>query len=245
MTLVDANRLIRLVKQFIRTSLLDVPVDANADNGVGDLDIFGDAPVPVANQAPAAIDDDQFEKDCKYFIAVILPSIRQRVLQPDNSYVYEYYRGAASALDIDVFAFYREHSPNIPALDVGIRSALGHKAGLDAPERLFSKGGLVISARRTSLLPTRAEKLILSSVRYSGTKNKKASKPPKIPRMGEIERAPAIAGQGARVAREAIAAVDDAAGNRFMPAEPEEVFAEDYLGDNDEDEVEAAVDPFA
>jgi hAT family C-terminal dimerisation region len=132
-------------------------------------------------------------------------------------------------LDIDPLEFYREHYTAIPVLERDIRTLLSHRAGSDSPQRVFSKGGIIISPRRTSLQPTRAEALIVSSVRYTA-QFKKIKNPPRIPRLGVIEREPA---GPARLARAALAAQDDAAEDQFIPAEEHEVVAEDYFGEEE------------
>jgi hypothetical protein len=80
-------------------------------------------------------------------------------------------------------------------------------------------------SRRGVLLfqPTRAEALIVSSVRYTA-QFKKIKNPPRIPRLGVIEREPA---GPARLARAALAAQDAAAEDQFIPAEEHEVVLED------------------
>jgi hypothetical protein len=66
------------------------------------------------------------------------------------------------------------------------------------------------------------EKLILSSVRYTA-QFKKIKVPPRIARVGVIEREP---DGPVRLARAALAALDEA-------AEDQEVFAENYIGDDE------------
>jgi hypothetical protein len=77
----------------------------------------------------------------------------------------------------------------IEMISRGFRSILAQKAGNDPAERCFSKGGIVLTPRRSSTLPTRAGKQITSAVRYSA-KNKPAGKAPVIPEFGVIRRDP-------------------------------------------------------
>ena len=54
----------------------------------------------------------------------------------------------------------------MPVVEPIIREMLGQSAASYAPEKIFSLGKFVINDHRTSLLPERAETLIMSAARF-------------------------------------------------------------------------------
>jgi hypothetical protein len=162
-----------------------------------------------------------------------MAQVRKKVRNEDNTITYEYWGSASRMLDIDVLAFYSQHYKHMPVLSTGIRAILAHKAGSDSPERVFSRGGIIISPKRCSLHPTRADKLITSAVRYSRS-NLVKKDPPKIPDFGVIDDSHAF-----------IVALDDSAIN-FIPHgenEVREVDDEEDEGRNDDAREEEEVNP--
>jgi hypothetical protein len=208
----EAERLIKLVNKFILYPERDV-YEAGDNGEPGADDIFGNVG-PAA--APTEL-DPQFVRDCSYFLNNCMSQARKKVRNPtgDGS-IFEYWGGCERSVDIDVFLFYQPHYKNMEILERGIRSVLGERGGSDSPERVFSKGGIVVSPRRCSLLPSRADQLITSAVRYS-SKSKKVKRTPRIPSLGEIvENLSGVATEAVSAARAAlIADIDDYADYLF------------------------------
>lgn len=147
-----------------------------------------------------------------------MAQVRKKVKRPDGNpgFIYEYWRGVDRCLDINPYVFYQAHYKSMPILERGIRTILGHKAGSDSPERVFSKGGIIVNPKRCSLLPTRADKLITSAVRFT-CKSKKVKRTPTIPDIGVIDDGiKGVRNPGTAAARVAlIAEIDDCADDFF------------------------------
>lgn len=97
--------------------------------------------------------------------------------------LYEYYGGVERQQDIDIFEFYSPIARAIPNLSIGIRKILGHPSTTASCERSFNTSGNILNIRRCALDPDRAEKLILSAVRYKAGLRKNLN-PPRIPSIG-------------------------------------------------------------
>ena len=79
---------------------------------------------------------------------------------------YEYWGGATSQQSIDVYAFWRSFSAQIPLLNNVICQILSHRSASTTAETTFSLGGYCLNELRTSLLPARAEGYILSALAF-------------------------------------------------------------------------------
>ena len=111
----------------------------------------------------------QFDRDIDYFRRVALKSIRTPLTATEGDIIlgYEYFGGVTRPEVINVFEFYALHGPKMPSINAAIAQLLGQPSASYSPETIFSRGKFVFSDYRTRLLPVRAEKLILSSARYS------------------------------------------------------------------------------
>jgi hypothetical protein len=98
---------------------------------------------------------------------------------------YKYYGGVDRREDIDIFRFYQDLLPQIPNIASAIRTVLAHQPCTIDNERIFNIAGHVISLRRCSLTPERAEKLILSAFRYRCRSRSK--KPPRLPSFATFD----------------------------------------------------------
>ena len=98
---------------------------------------------------------------------------------------YEYYGGVERQQDIDFFGFYGPIAHAIPNIGIGIRKVTGHPPTTSPCERSFNVSGNILNIRRCSLDPDRAEKLIISAIRYKSTGQRKL-KPPIIPTLGVL-----------------------------------------------------------
>ncbi len=127
----------------------------------------------------------QWEKDCQYFVNVLLPSVAVVRVGTNGEKIREYFMGAISDRAIDVMEFYRRHGKQMPLLITVILQILSHRADSACNERIFSIAKLVISDVRTSLTPERSEKLILSACRYKMSQSSKLTRPKLINEPGE------------------------------------------------------------
>jgi hypothetical protein len=108
----------------------------------------------------------EFDQDINYFRNVALRDIRTPTAPVEGRQTFSYFGGADRYEDIDIFAFYLKHGPNMPVLEVIVREMLGQPAASYAPEKVFSHGKFVLNDHRTSMKPIRSEKLVLSAVRF-------------------------------------------------------------------------------
>jgi hAT family C-terminal dimerisation region len=186
-TRLEAERLLRAAKIFCKIEA-DEDIGRIAVVAANDQDIFGVQHDNNENRGADEINafDKDYANDCLYFLNNCMSQIRKRIQGPDGV-TFEYWSGAERELDIDVLAFYREHFLNMPILSIAIRAVLGHKAGSDSAERVFSRGGIVIAPRRCSLKPTRADKLITNAVRFARANSARKTIPPKLPSFGIID----------------------------------------------------------
>jgi hypothetical protein len=83
----------------------------------------------------------------------------------------DFFGGVARRQDIDVLAFYRFWKNRIPLMTNIILEILSIPIGQASSERIFSRGRYVLNDYRSSLLPARGERLILSGSRASFQKN--------------------------------------------------------------------------
>ncbi len=124
---------------------------------------------------------DAFDTDIQYFRASVLTDIRKNIGTKDQK-VYKYFGGVDRAEDIDIFEFYAKHMQRMPVAGPVITEMLSQPAASSSPESLFSHGRFIVNDYRTSTLPKRAEKLILSSAWF---KSKLVSKAlPHLPDTG-------------------------------------------------------------
>lgn len=103
----------------------------------------------------------------------------------DAEVTYKYYGGVDRREDIDIFKFYQDLLPQIPNIAIAIRTILAHQPCTIDNERIFNIAGHVISLRRCSLTPERAEQLILSAFRYRCRSRSK--KPPRLPSFATFD----------------------------------------------------------
>jgi hypothetical protein len=103
----------------------------------------------------------------------------------DAKVTYKYYGGVDRREDINIFKFYQDLLPQIPNIAIAIRTILGHQPCTIDNERIFNIAGHVISLRRCSLTPERAEQLILSAFRYRCRTRSK--KPPRLPSFATFD----------------------------------------------------------
>ena len=90
----------------------------------------------------------------------------------DHTTKYDFFGGVERQQDIDVFAFYQIIAKQIPNLGIAIRKILSHPAATIDNERVFNIAGHILNIRRCSLLPDRAEQLVLSAFRYRWCKSR-------------------------------------------------------------------------
>ena len=125
----------------------------------------------------------QFDADIKYFRRHVIKSIKKSIVNDDGSVTEEYFDGASSSLEIDVFAFYKVHAGKMPALEPVIKQLLGHPSSSESPETVFSYGKYLVTDYRTALHPSRLEQLMLSGANYHA-KRRPAKNLPKLPELG-------------------------------------------------------------
>ena len=133
----------------------------------------------IFNEAPVA----DYASECTAFKAHMRKVRVKNVLTEDavvGPPTYKYFGGVERQLDIDVLGFYSTIVQTIPNLAVVIRKILSNQVATSTCERSFNISGNVLSIRRCSLDPVRAEKLIKSAFRHR-CKLRLDKKPPKIP----------------------------------------------------------------
>ena len=86
-----------------------------------------------------------------------------------------------------MLGFYSTIVQTIPNLAVVIRKILSNQVATSTAERTFNISGNVLSIRRCSLDPIRAEKLIKSAFRHRSCKHRCDKKPPGIPSFRILE----------------------------------------------------------
>jgi hypothetical protein len=170
-TVAEVDRLLRLA-----CGLITLDVDVNRTEADVE-DIFNEAPVA------------DFAVECTAFKAH-MRKVRVKVVategQVEGLPQYKYFGGVERQLDIDVLGFYRPIVQTIPNLAVVIRKILSNQAATSTCERSFNISGNVLSIRRCSLDPVRAEKLSKSAFRHR-CKLRLDKKPPKIPSFRILE----------------------------------------------------------
>jgi len=103
----------------------------------------------------------------------------------DHTTKYEFFGGVERQQDIDVFAFYQIIAKQIPNLGIAIRKILSHPAATIDNERVFNIAGHILNIRRCSLLPDRAEQLVLSAFRYRS--KSRSQVPVRLPSFAKID----------------------------------------------------------
>ena len=118
-------------------------------------------------------------------VKVLLPAVEgeERACQ--------YYGAVDRREDIDIFAFYQDILPQIPRLATAARTILAHQPANIDNERVFNIAGHVLTLRRCSLTPERAEKLVLSAFRYRC--ESRSEKPPRLPSFATFDNRNVIA----------------------------------------------------
>lgn len=92
--------------------------------------------------------------------------------------------------DIDVFELYRPIIKSTLTLSVIIRKFFSHPSATVDNERVFNIARDVLNIRRCSLKPVRAERLILSALRYRCERRSK--QPPRLPSFATFDDSDAI-----------------------------------------------------
>jgi len=168
----EVDRLLRLACELIR-------LDADVPRAEEDVDNIFDEP-PVAN----------YSSECMAFKAhmrkVRVKNVAAGEGAEEGVPMYKYFGGVERQLDIDVLGFYIPIVDSIPNLAVVIRKILSNQVAISTAERTFNISGNVLSIRRCSLDPIRAEKLIKSAFRHR-CKLRCDKKPPSIPSFRILE----------------------------------------------------------
>ena len=169
-SITEVDRLLRLACDLISLDIGVDHVEADVD------DIFNEP--PITNHA----------SECAAFKAH-MRKVRVKLVDADGVgglATYKYFGGVERQLDIDVLAFYRPILDSIPKLAVVIRKILANQVATSTAERSFNISGNVLSIRRCSLDPGRAEKLIVSAFRHR-CKLRSEKKPPRVPSFRVLE----------------------------------------------------------
>ena len=104
---------------------------------------------------------------------------------------FQYYGAVDRREDIDIFSFYQDILPQIQRLATAARTILAHQPANIDNERVFNIAGHVMTLRRCSLTPERAEKLVLSAFRYRC--ESRSEKPPRLPSFATFDNRNVIA----------------------------------------------------
>jgi hypothetical protein len=180
--LLDKAKVFILRVDPIEAQEIVVAANDDSNDGFGEIEARNTAYVPDPHQIGP---DAQYEKDKLYFLTSIRKSVKKKVMKEGEAVV-EFFGGVNRAVDINVHDFYSHHGSAIPELIKVIASVLGSRCVSTTPEITFSTGGFVYSDYRQSLLPSRAEGIILSTCRYKLEKAKVAI--PAIPDIGVVDK---------------------------------------------------------
>ena len=145
----------------------------------GDQDMWGETEVGTSDMIIA--EEIRLLKQHMQKIKVRKPSVTA-----GTPATVEYFGGVERQQDINFFSFYSGITNQIPHIGAGIRKICSHSTATGSCERSFNIAGNVLNIRRCSLDPVRAEKLILSAIRYKYAFRN--SKSPRIPSIGVIEK---------------------------------------------------------
>ena len=127
-------------------------------------------------------EEDEFDRDIKYFKTKVLPDIRKNNGTRENP-DWIHFGDVRRPEDIDIFAFWGKHMPHMPIAGPIITEMLGQPAASSLSESTFSYGRYVLGDYRLSTLPERSEKIILSAAKYKSSLVGKSL--PKLPTTGE------------------------------------------------------------
>ncbi len=183
---------------LILAQLLDPRVSLTNDESSADInrllkklvDVYVPKPIhanEIENDAWAESVVDQVDEGYTAEILVLKQQMSKMRVRKTNTetgaMTYEYFGGVERQQDIDIFGFYSSIVQAIPNLSIGIRKILGHASVTASCERSFNTSGNILNIRRCGLDPARAEKLIISAVRYKASLRKNLT-PPRIPSIG-------------------------------------------------------------
>ena len=171
----EVDRLLELAKKYVPEEFDVIEVDGDES----DSNVWGETAAPIASGLVWNEEKQAFKR--------AMQKVQQAKTNIEGEKVIEFYGGVSSCADVDVFQFYRDNHSSFPKLATAIRIVLGNAAAATSCERAFGYSSMVISAKRAGLLPTRAEKLILSASRHRN-KLRFSKSQPKLPLLGIFEK---------------------------------------------------------